>query len=140
MIWFGVCFLSAGPWVSWWFAGQRFYAATCRVGASVHPAPATTFTEPKGPAHAGPLAFVANPISAVNAPSKPTTGWPSWSAPRKVVLPEVWLASHVEDAGMPQKKHKPEQIVAKLRQVDVLVSQGQLVAEAVRSISVTQFT
>lgn len=57
-----------------------------------------------------------------------------------MVLPEVWLLSHLEDAGMPQKKHKPEEIVAKLRQVDVLVSQGQSVAEAVRSISVTQFT
>ncbi|SDG07617.1 Transposase [Sulfitobacter delicatus] len=41
---------------------------------------------------------------------------------------------------MPQKKHKPEEIVAKLRQVDVLVSQGQPVAEAVRTIGVTQFT
>ncbi len=41
---------------------------------------------------------------------------------------------------MPQKKHKPEEIVAKLRQVDVLVSQGQSAAEAVRSIGVTQFT
>ena len=41
---------------------------------------------------------------------------------------------------MPQKKHKPEENVAKLRQVDVLVSQGHSVAEAVRSISVTQFT
>ncbi|MEC5414978.1 transposase, partial [Aurantimonas sp. C2-4-R8] len=41
---------------------------------------------------------------------------------------------------MPQKKHKPEEIVAKLRQVDVLVSQGRSVAEAVRAISVTQFT
>ena len=41
---------------------------------------------------------------------------------------------------MPQKKHKPEEIVAKLRQVDVLVSQGRSVAEAVRSIGVTQFT
>ena len=30
--------------------------------------------------------------------------------------------------------------MAKLRQVDVLVSQGQPVAEAVRSIGVTQFT
>ncbi len=30
---------------------------------------------------------------------------------------------------MPQNKHKPEEIVAKLRQVDVLVSQGQSVAE-----------
>ena len=52
-----------------------------------------------------------------------------------MVLPKVWLLSHLEDAGMPQKKHKPEEIVAKLRQVDVLVSQGQSVAEAVRSIS-----
>jgi transposase len=41
---------------------------------------------------------------------------------------------------MPQKKHKPEEIVAKLRQVDVLVSQGHSVAEAVRSIGVTQVT
>ena len=41
---------------------------------------------------------------------------------------------------MPQKRHKPEEIVAKLRQVDVLVSQGRSVAEAVRSIGVTQFT
>jgi len=40
---------------------------------------------------------------------------------------------------MPRKKHKPEEIVAKLRQVDVLVSQGQSVAEAVRSIGVTPF-
>ena len=41
---------------------------------------------------------------------------------------------------MPQKKHRPEEIVAKLRRVDVLVSQGQSVAEAVHSIGVTQFT
>ncbi|ABE62010.1 transposase-like protein [Nitrobacter hamburgensis X14] len=41
---------------------------------------------------------------------------------------------------MPQKKHKPEEIVAKLRQVDVLLSQGRSVGEAVRSIGVTQFT
>ena len=46
----------------------------------------------------------------------------------------------MEDEGRPQKKDKPEEIVAKLRQVDVLVSQGRLVAEAVRSIGVTQFT
>jgi putative transposase len=41
---------------------------------------------------------------------------------------------------MPQKKHKPEEIVAKLRQVDVLLSQGRPVAEAIRTISVTAFT
>ena len=31
---------------------------------------------------------------------------------------------------MPRKRHKPEEIVAKLRRVDVLVSQGQSVAPA----------
>ncbi len=41
---------------------------------------------------------------------------------------------------MGQKRHKPEEIVAKLRQVDVLVSQARSVAEAVRCIGVTQFT
>ena len=41
---------------------------------------------------------------------------------------------------MGQKRHPPEEIVAKLRQVDVLVSQGQSVAEAVRSIGVTEVT
>jgi hypothetical protein len=41
---------------------------------------------------------------------------------------------------MPQKTHKPEEIVGKLRQVDVFLSQGRSVGEAVRSIGVTQFT
>ena len=41
---------------------------------------------------------------------------------------------------MPQKQHKAEEIVTKLRQVDVLLSQGRMVGEAVRSIGVTQFT
>ena len=39
---------------------------------------------------------------------------------------------------MVRKRHKPEEIVAKLRQVDVLVSQGRSVAEAIRSIGVTE--
>ena len=39
---------------------------------------------------------------------------------------------------MARKRHKPEEIVAKLRQVDVLVSQGQSVADAIRSIGVTE--
>ena len=39
---------------------------------------------------------------------------------------------------MPRKTHKPEEIVAKLRQVDVLTSQGQSVAEAIRSIGVSE--
>ena len=41
---------------------------------------------------------------------------------------------------MPRKRHKAEEIVAKLRQVDVLTSQGQSVADAVRSIGVTEVT
>ena len=41
---------------------------------------------------------------------------------------------------MPTKRHKPEEIVAKLRQVDVLTSQGRSVADAIRSISVTEVT
>ena len=41
---------------------------------------------------------------------------------------------------MPRKRHKAEEIVAKLRQVDVLVSQGQAVADAVRQIGVTEVT
>ena len=39
---------------------------------------------------------------------------------------------------MPRKRHKPEEIVTKLRQVDVLVSQGQSVADAIRQIGVTE--
>ena len=41
---------------------------------------------------------------------------------------------------MGKKRHKPEEVVAKLRQVDVLVSQGKTVAEAIRSIGVTEVT
>jgi hypothetical protein len=41
---------------------------------------------------------------------------------------------------MPRKRHKPEEIVAKLRRVDVLVSHGQSVAGAVRAIGVTEVT
>jgi len=41
---------------------------------------------------------------------------------------------------MPRKQHKPEEIVAKLRQVDVLVSQGQNIADAIRQIGVSEVT
>ena len=50
------------------------------------------------------------------------------------------LSSQMDDEGMSQKMHKPEEIGAKLRQVDVLVSQGQSVVDAVRSIGVTDVT
>ncbi len=41
---------------------------------------------------------------------------------------------------MPRKRRKPEEIVAKLRQVDVLVAQGKSVADAVCDIGVTEVT
>ena len=41
---------------------------------------------------------------------------------------------------MGKKRHKPEEIVTKLRQIDVLVSQGQAVADAIRAIGVTEVT
>ena len=41
---------------------------------------------------------------------------------------------------MPRKRHKPEEIVAKLRQVDVLTGQGRSIAEAVKTIAVTETT
>jgi transposase-like protein len=41
---------------------------------------------------------------------------------------------------MPRKRHKAEEIVTKLRQVEVLTAQGRTVAEAIRSIGVTEVT
>lgn len=41
---------------------------------------------------------------------------------------------------MPRKRHKPEEIVAKLRQVDVVTAQGTTLAEAIRSIGVSEVT
>ena len=41
---------------------------------------------------------------------------------------------------MARKRHTAEEVVAKLRQVDVLTSQGQSVADAIRSIGVTEVT
>jgi transposase-like protein len=38
------------------------------------------------------------------------------------------------------KRYKPEEIVMKLRQVDVLTGQGSTVASAVRQIGVTEYT
>ncbi len=41
---------------------------------------------------------------------------------------------------MRKKRHTPEEIISKLRQVDVLVGQGTPVADAIRSIEVTEVT
>src|SRR4029450_11059316 len=44
------------------------------------------------------------------------------------------MASSRRRTEMAKKGHKPEEIVAKLRQVDVLVSQGRSVADAIRAV------
>ena len=41
---------------------------------------------------------------------------------------------------MPRKRYKPEEIVAKLRQVEVLQSQGMSVTDAIRQIGVSEVT
>ena len=41
---------------------------------------------------------------------------------------------------MPKKRHKPEEIVSKLRQVDVLHSQGMPMVDAIRQIGVSEVT
>ena len=41
---------------------------------------------------------------------------------------------------MGTKRHKPEEIVAKLRQVEILTGQGKSIAEAARSIGVAEQT
>ena len=41
---------------------------------------------------------------------------------------------------MARKRYKPEEIVAKLQHVDVLVSQGQNMMDAIRQIGVSEVT
>ena len=57
-----------------------------------------------------------------------------------MILREVWLYGLMEDNEMARKRHKAEEIVSKLRQVEVLTAQGRSVAEAIRAIGVTEVT
>jgi len=41
---------------------------------------------------------------------------------------------------MPQKRHKPEEIIGKLREVEIQIAQGTSAAEAIRGIGVTEQT
>jgi putative transposase len=45
-----------------------------------------------------------------------------------------------DDWDMSKKRHTAEEIVSKLRRVDVLTTQGRTVAEAIRPIGVTEVT
>ena len=46
----------------------------------------------------------------------------------------------IKEDGFARKRYKPEEIIAKLRQVDVLVSQRQSMADAIRQIGVSEVT
>ena len=41
---------------------------------------------------------------------------------------------------MPSKKHKPEEIIGKLREVEIVLAQGASMAEACRGIGVSEQT
>jgi putative transposase len=59
------------------------------------------------------------------------------------ILPERHVIGCVVSATVCviyEKEYKPEEIVAKLRQVDVLVSQGQNRVDAIRQIGVSEVT
>jgi hypothetical protein len=50
------------------------------------------------------------------------------------------MAFEPRTGEMPRNRHAAEEIVTKLRQVDVLSSRGKSIAEAIRSIAVTEVT
>ena len=41
---------------------------------------------------------------------------------------------------MPQRRYRPEEIIAKLREADVLLGQGKKVAEVVKALGVSEVT
>ena len=41
---------------------------------------------------------------------------------------------------MPKKRYRPEEIISKLREADVLISQGKKVVEVIKAIGVTDVT
>ena len=41
---------------------------------------------------------------------------------------------------MPRKKHKPEEVIAKLRKADAMLGEGKSVAEVVQALAVTEAT
>lgn len=41
---------------------------------------------------------------------------------------------------MPRKKYRPEEIITKLREADILISQGQTVASAIKALGISDVT
>src|SRR4028118_1785633 len=97
-----------------------------RRGAEAHRSPAPG-GHPAPRARAG-AREAAGRGGAARPPARPLGG------------PPRGMGSDRRRTEMASKKHRPEEAVAKLRQVDVLVSQGQTVAEAIRAIGVTEVT
>ena len=52
--------------------------------------------------------------------------------------PSTARSSGLASSDMPRKKHKPEDVTAKLQQVDVLVAQGQGIVDATRQVGITE--
>src|SRR4029078_4609522 len=75
--------------------------------------------------------FMCGPLSVLYM-TKVLSAMPSDPPPMKWSTLSYGFATR--RTAMPRKSYKPEEIVAKLRQVDVLTSQSQSVGEAIRSI------
>ena len=48
------------------------------------------------------------------------------------------MTLNTQEMDMPRKTFTPEQIIAKLRQIEVLTGQGQPVAQAVRAAGISE--
>jgi hypothetical protein len=59
--------------------------------------------------------------------------------PGEAAHPELWFLAR-RRTEMPRKSYKSEEIVEKLRQGDVLTSQGKNVGEAIHSLDVSEVT
>ena len=46
----------------------------------------------------------------------------------------------MEEAGLPKKRYCPEEIISKLREADVLISQGKKVVEVIKALGITDVT
>jgi transposase-like protein len=67
----------------------------------------------------------------------PFRGLPDWSSPIE------WVHRYYYENGgseVANKRHKPEEIVSKLRQVEVLVGQGMARIDAIREVRITEQT
>ena len=68
-------------------------------------------------------------VAAAGAPAGPAAGDLAATPSRAPSAPDV-----------APKRYKPEEILAKLRQVDALVAQGRRIADAIRQVGVTEGT